>query len=190
MWPATGPAPAAGGAAGASCSGLFSISQLGNDDRRFSPASGCKAQNRQDCHRDWCHQTVHVSGCLFPFFLLPGPGMKSCRHGVMLTVPSDRKTGDTTNGLPVCLAFSGSASTSATGRHQRRKMDGTTRTCNTAYSIWAIRNGYPRLGQPDQQRITVPAIERVSATGSFAGNLDSGTAANEVPDATGTPSPA
>ena len=52
------------------------------------------------------------------------------------------------------------------------------------------RNGDPRIAQRGQQRIPVLTIERVSATRLLGGNLDSGTAANEVPDAAGTPSPA
>ena len=37
-------------------------------DRRFSPVSGCRAQNGQECHRAGCHQSIHVSGGFFHFF--------------------------------------------------------------------------------------------------------------------------
>ena len=65
-----------------------------------------------------------------------------------------------------------------------------TRTHITAHSIRVIRNRDSRIAQRGQQRIPVPTIERASATRLLGGNLDSGTAANEVPDAAGTPSPA
>ena len=116
--------------------------------------------------------------------------MRSFRRESILAIPSERKAGGIVNVRPLRQAFSGSSSAPGTGRYQRRKMEGTIRTRNTSHSIWTIRNGDSRITQRGQQRIPVLAIERVSATRSLGGNLDSGTAANEVPDAAGTPSPA
>ena len=112
--------------------------------------------------------------------------MRSFRRESILAIPSERKAGGIVNVRPLRQAFSGSSSTPGTGRHQRRQMDGTIRTRNTSHSIWTIRNGDSRITQRGQQRIPVLAIERVSATRSLGGNLDSGTAANEVPDAART----